>query len=161
MSDIFWIPAPPGRIGIMAAPGVTGNYAGDLSDLIAARPVLVLSMTEPNELDMIGAAGFGTDLARAEIARRVLPIRDFSGPKPAQTDDWAAIAAMAHDLLDAGKDIVIHCRGGCGRSGMATLRLLVERGENPDAALKRMRKTRPCAVETDAQFGWAAEGVKG
>jgi hypothetical protein len=39
---------------------------------------------------------------------------------------------------------------------MAILRLLVEMGEQPEEALQRLRAVRPCAVETDAQFDWAA-----
>jgi len=36
------------------------------------------------------------------------------------------------------------------------LRLMVEHGEAPNAALQRLRMVRPCAVETDAQQAWAA-----
>ena len=36
------------------------------------------------------------------------------------------------------------------------LRLMVEAGEEPQAALTRLRGLRPCAVETDAQYEWAA-----
>ncbi|MBR9844091.1 MAG: protein phosphatase, partial [Rhodobacteraceae bacterium] len=50
----------------------------------------------------------------------------------------------------------VHCFGGCGRSGMAIMRLLVEMGEEPEAALARLRAVRPCAVETEAQRLWAA-----
>ena len=38
---------------------------------------------------------------------------------------------------------------------MIALRLLVERGADPEAALKRLRAVRPGAVETDDQFAWA------
>ena len=44
--------------------------------------------------------------------------------------------------------VLIHCMGGCGRSGMAALRLMIEAGEAPGAALERLRAVRPCAVET-------------
>ncbi len=42
---------------------------------------------------------------------------------------------------------------------MALLRLMVEAGEDPGAALSRLRAVRPCAVETAAQFDWAAAGT--
>jgi hypothetical protein len=38
---------------------------------------------------------------------------------------------------------------------MIALRLMVEDGEAPDAALARLRAARPCAVETNAQMRWA------
>ena len=54
--------------------------------------------------------------------------------------------------------MLVHCRGGCGRSGMAVLRLMVEAGEAPEEALARLRAVRPCAVETEAQMDWARRG---
>jgi hypothetical protein len=42
---------------------------------------------------------------------------------------------------------------------MIILRLMIAAGEGPDAALARLRKTRPCAVETDAQMAWARQGA--
>jgi hypothetical protein len=40
---------------------------------------------------------------------------------------------------------------------MAALRLMIKAGEDPDAALKRLRAVRACAVETDAQLLWARQ----
>jgi hypothetical protein len=42
---------------------------------------------------------------------------------------------------------------------MAVLRLMIEAGEEPQSALARLRKVRPCAVETEAQMQWALAGV--
>lgn len=63
---------------------------------------------------------------------------------------------LALATLRNGGKVLAHCRGGCGRSGMAVLRLMVELGEAPDVALARLRDARPCAVETQAQLDWAA-----
>ena len=38
---------------------------------------------------------------------------------------------------------------------MVVLRLMMECGERPAAALARLRAVRPCAVETQAQMAWA------
>jgi hypothetical protein len=38
---------------------------------------------------------------------------------------------------------------------MIVLRIMVEFGENPDKALQRLRRIRPCAVETKDQENWA------
>jgi len=42
---------------------------------------------------------------------------------------------------------------------MMALRLMVDAGEDPQVALTRLRETRPCAVEKEAQFIWAARAV--
>ena len=60
-----------------------------------------------------------------------------------------------HQKINNGDRILVHCRGGCGRTGMIVLRIMIEFGEDPDEALKRLRKIRPCAVETNSQENWA------
>ncbi len=117
-------------------------------------------MTSLHELQEAGAETIGDDLARHGIVWRHLPVPDFGAPPEETARQWPDAAAEAHAILDAGGRVLTHCYGGCGRSGMASLRLLIERGEAPDAALQRLRTARPCAVETDGQFRWAAESLK-
>ena len=50
-----------------------------------------------------------------------------------------------------GESVVVHCRGGLGRTGLIAVRLLVELGESPVSALVRVRAARPGAVETVEQ----------
>ncbi len=147
-----------GRLGICPLPGRGGDYAGDLAALLAWSPSLVLTMTEGAELDRAGAGALPGDLARAGIGWHHLPIPDFNAPPAATAARWPAASRAARDALARGGGVLAHCHGGCGRSGMAVLRLMVELGEAPDAALLRLREVRPCAVETDAQLAWATEG---
>ena len=46
---------------------------------------------------------------------------------------------------------MIHCRGGLGRTGTIGGRLLVEFGDEPDIAIKKMREARQGSIETAAQ----------
>lgn len=156
--EIFAIPAAPGVLGMAAIPGRGGDPAPDVAAIAAWGAALVLSMTAAGELHRVhgGGAVLPGALARHGIAWRHLPVPDFATPEGSTLADWPGAAAEAHALLDAGGRVLVHCFGGCGRSGMATLRLLVERGEDPVAALRRMRAIRPCAVETEGQFHWAA-----
>jgi len=119
-------------------------------------PDLVLSMTTQAELDRMRAGGFGADLAAVAVAWWHLPIIDFGAPDSTVATRWGEVSAHCAEVLARGGKILIHCFGGCGRSGMAALRLMVESGEDPDAALARLRQIRPCAVETEAQKAWAA-----
>ena len=68
---------------------------------------------------------------------------------------WEPISKNVQQKINDGDKILVHCRGGCGRTGMIVLRIMVEFGEDPDEALERLRKVRPCAVETKAQENWA------
>ncbi len=145
-----------GMIGIAPMPGRTGSYVHDLSVLLQWRPQLVLTMTHRQELEYGDAGAFGMDLAAAEVLWRHLPIADMGAPPPEAEALWPETSNLAHRLLSEGGRVFVHCYGGCGRAGMAALRLIVEAGEDADRGLERLREARPCAVESDAQLKWAA-----
>lgn len=120
---------------------------------------MVLTMTTMRELQSVGGAQIADHMARMKIDWHHLPVRDYGAPEPDVMRLWSDASSAAHRALDLGGKVLVHCRGGCGRSGMAAMRLLVERGEAPDAALERLRAVRPCAVETRWQYAWASEWV--
>lgn len=149
-----------GHIALSPILGRFSPYEADLSTVLAWGPDLVLTMTTSAELDRAGASEFGADLGHVGVAWAHLPIIDFGAPDAAVSASWGDVSVQAAAVLarEGGK-ILIHCFGGCGRSGMAALRLMVEAGEPPDAALARLRDVRPCAVETADQQAWASSGV--
>lgn len=149
------VPVPGGgRIGLCRLPGRSGDLAGDLDAVRAFGASMVVTMNPLAELEAKGAADLPVEAARRGLAWRHFPIPDYGAP----ADDalWSALAAELHGLLDAGGTALLHCAGGKGRSGMAAMRLLVERGVPPGEALARLRAARPGAVETAAQESWAA-----
>jgi ADP-ribosyl-[dinitrogen reductase] hydrolase len=80
-----------------------------------------------------------------------LPIEEYNTPDADWEDRWTRDGAQLRMLLRQGHSIHVHCRGGCGRAGMTAARLLTELGFEPAAAIARVRGSRPCAVETEAQ----------
>lgn len=156
--SISALPAGNGMVGISPAPGRSGCYRADLKQVVDWAPSLVVSMTETAELIRVGAAGLADDLDAVGIGWLHLPIVDFGAPSGDTLAFWPDASQRVQSELLAGKPVLIHCMGGCGRSGMAALRLLCEMEEAPPVALERLRATRPCAVETDDQLSWAFEG---
>lgn len=160
-------PVPPGPIvigalpvggGILAlspVPGAGGDYSGDLEHIAGWRPAIVISLTTVAELAVVGAAGLGQDVQDRGARYVHLPIADFGVPDALTRAAWPDVGARARRALGGGGRVLIHCRGGCGRSGMIALRLMIEAGEAPDEALARLRAVRPCAIETAAQLDWA------
>ena len=80
-----------------------------------------------------------------------LPIRDVSIPSAAFEVQWREAGGVLQSLLLDGQSLVVHCRGGIGRTGLVAARLLIELGESPVTALQRVRIARPGAVETAEQ----------
>lgn len=147
--------AGSGTLGICPLPGRSGDYAEDLQTLLGWAPDLVISMTVQREMDSFGAGQLGRDLVAGQVAWHHLPVHDFGAPSERIQDQWPSVSAEAQRVLRHGGKVLAHCKGGCGRSGMILLRLMSELGEQPDAALCRLRAVRPCAVETEAQKLWA------
>lgn len=141
-----------GRLGVCRLP----HLPADLLAILAWKPAAVVSMTEASEMTL--CPDLGRVLAEAGIAWLHLPIRDFSGPDGASRDAWPELARRLHAILDRGGGVLLHCRGGKGRSGMIAMRLMVERGEPAAAALAQLRAARPGAVETAGQLAWAEAG---
>ena len=140
-----------GTLAIAAMPGRAAPYADDLADLLLWQPDLVVSLTTDAEMAAT-APRLSADLAHNGIRWLHFPIRDFS--IPAQSP--APLFSTVLTLLPQGGRVLFHCMGGCGRSGMIALCLMVTLGEAPEPALKRLRAARPCAVETPEQLEWAS-----
>ncbi len=157
MFEIAEVPLSGGLIGLSRAPGRHGDYAGDLAALLDWHPDLVLTMTSDIELEAIGADTLAADLAKSSISWRHFPVTDFRAPCAKAIAEWPSLEAQVMDVLKAGGKVLVHCYGGCGRSGMAVLKLMVDNGEERDAAIARLRAARPGAVESLAQTSWACE----
>ena len=155
-------PAPCcGRIGITLCPGkqdphgITGEWRRDLDlDLDAVRSwgagMLVSLITEP-EMDTLGVRDLPGATASRGLAWMHLPIGDGRVPTRAFETAWEVQGAAIRERLRNGEDVVVHCRGGLGRAGTVAARLLIEFGDKPENAIRRVRAARPGAIETRAQ----------
>lgn len=144
----------PGWISLGPCPGRKDqgrDLAADIASIRASGAVSVLTLCEQQELDELGVGALGRAVVSAGLVWRHLPIPDFSTP----SSTWELLWNVSGPLLRAhalgGHGIHLHCRGGCGRSGMIAARLLVELGVAPGEAIRRVRAARPCAIETTAQ----------
>ncbi|MFT4715085.1 MAG: protein-tyrosine phosphatase [Paracoccaceae bacterium] len=143
------------RLGISPMPGRFNAGLADLSTIANWKPDAVVSMTEISEMERHNMDDLGGLLGQFDIDWTHFPIRDFGAPDGMAM--WPELSARLHRVLDNRGSVLTHCYGGHGRSGMILLRLMVERGEDANEALARLRAVRPGAVETDAQFDWAAQ----
>ena len=159
---VDWLPTPwSGRVGLTIAPGkkdpssLNGPWDRDLAaDLARLRNEYgvthLVTLMEDHELDLLKIIGLEAAAGAADISLHRLPIVDVSVPDAR----WAvlrlvfAIAAWAA----RGENVVIHCRGGLGRSGTiggCVLRAAGLDGENALAALAAHRA--PNCPETAEQ----------
>lgn len=160
--EIYGVAAGRGRVGMCMCPGkrqphaATGPWDRDLArdmDAVAAfEAAILITLMETHELENAVPAA---EIAAAAEARGMdwlhLPIVDLAAPDEAFERAWQTQGEIVRGALLAGKNVVVHCRGGRGRSGLLAARILVELGEDPIAALKAVRASNPLAVETPVQ----------
>ncbi len=150
-----------GRIGMTFCPGKTdpfamsGPWARDLDTDLAAIQAwgasALVTLVEQHELVHLGVDGLGQRVRAMGLAWYHLPIRDVSIPTPEFETQWRTSGQALRARLLGGQALVVHCRGGLGRTGLIAARLLIELGESPPTALHRVRAARPGAVETREQ----------
>jgi len=159
--DEVRVPGTRGLIGLTICPGkqqadgLSGTWRRDLdADLraIAAWGAsLILNLVEEHEMRALGVADTARRLPEGMAYLR-LPIRDAGTPDSSWERQWALTSTGLHGRLRAGERIVVHCKGGLGRTGLVVARLLIEMGTPPAEAVTRVRRARPGAIETDAQL---------
>ncbi|MFA8387719.1 MAG: dual specificity protein phosphatase family protein [Pelagibaca sp.] len=157
---VYAVSVGQGILAISPIPGGEGDFTGDIKHIIAWKPSIVMSLVTEVELVSAGAAGLWRTLSDSGTRWEHLPIHDFGVPDAEFEDAWPEVSRSARRALTGGGRVLVHCRGGCGRSGMVALRLMIEMGEAADDALNRLRHVRPCAVETEEQMAWALAATR-
>lgn len=147
-----------GILALCPLPGRGGDYSADLEHLKEWKPSLLISLVTDVEFVAAKVTTLGQDLQDAGSRWYHLPIEDYGLPDADFLEQWPEVSKAALAALNGGGRVLVHCKGGCGRSGMVVMRLMVESGETPDVALERLRTARPCAIETDDQMHWARTG---
>ena len=151
-------PGATGTLGVTFCPGkkdAAANWDRDLeTDLDALHKwgaAAVITLIEPHEFELLGVAALPDGLERRGIAWFHLPIPDVSIPSREFERAWRTTLPRLRALLDSGRRIVVHCRGGLGRAGTIAACLLVEFGMDAAAAIAEVRRVRPGAIETREQ----------
>lgn len=150
-----------GAVGVALCPGkkqsasISGAWQRDLdTDLDAVQrwdAAAVVTLMPQHELKWVQADHIGPACEARGMEWHHLPITDVDVPDAAFETAWLYSGLRLREHLRAGRNVLLHCRGGLGRSGTIAARLLVELGWQADAAIRAVRAQRPGAIETRAQ----------
>jgi protein-tyrosine phosphatase len=156
--DTLPVPSVPGRLGLTFCPGKKGDalYGGawdrdlqlDLARIIDWGAGAVVTILEEHEFALLGVPDFSAVMRQSPLTWIHLQIRDSDVPDDRFHQAWPGARRQLQEILKAGKGVVIHCRGGLGRTGTVAAQLLVEQGVSPGKAIELVRSARPGAIET-------------
>ncbi len=151
------MPCGGGMLGMTLCPGKQvcsyfggrweRNLALDMRVIADWGATTLVSLMEEHEFPKLGVSGLGETAEAAGLEWHLLPIRDVHVPDERFERLWAYAGHVLRSRLRSGERIVLHCRGGLGRTGMIAARLAIECGSVPEEALRRVREARAKTVE--------------
>lgn len=153
------VPGGSGLIALSLCPGKHDPARGWRRDLELDLAVIrkwgaeiVVTLVEDCELKLLQVTALPEAVARHGMRWLHLPIRDGSVPRAGFEQQWRTAGATLRSTLRRGGRVFVHCRGGLGRAGMISARILVELGMAPDLAIAEVRRARnPGAIEPPEQ----------
>jgi protein-tyrosine phosphatase len=150
-----------GTIGMTICPGKQGDsqygtawnrdLAMDLEVICSWGATILVTAMESDEMQHLGVGQLGTAATHSHLQWIHLPVTDGAVPDGRFDLVWTKSAPNMLQALNQGRRVVIHCRGGLGRTGVIACLLLIELGKNPQDALEIVRRSRPGTVETTEQ----------
>jgi protein-tyrosine phosphatase len=152
--ELYWIDGPwPGKLAMAARPRGGDWLKDDVVGWKRARIDAVLSLLTPEEeidLDLQNEAS-EAKIQGMEFASFPIPDRQV----PRSETKWAEVLDKVTRTLLDGKNVLVHCRQGIGRSGLVAACLLVKNGMSPGAAVESVSAARGLSVpETVEQRDW-------
>lgn len=160
----------PGHLGMTFAPGmwagsVQGRWERDLETDMQAleeehKTDVLVSLMEDHEYHgyRIPELLEQNRIGNIEILR--FAIEDMSVPHEAETHEFRAVIEEIIQRLEQGQSVVVHCRGGLGRTGTVAACVLVALGNHSASeAIAATRAARKGTVQTPEQedFVWLFE----
>ncbi|MEL7037053.1 MAG: cyclin-dependent kinase inhibitor 3 family protein [Cyanobacteria bacterium J06592_8] len=145
-----------GKIGMTMAPGKQDEEAEmvwnrDLKvDLERLREYYgidrLVCLLEPEELNQLGIPDLLTQAQAYGMATEHFPISDEGLPE--SMADFSALVERLVQAVKSGESLVIHCKGGRGRTGMLAAACLVKLGYSPENAIATVQQNRSGALST-------------
>lgn len=153
-TELHWVDGPwPGKLALASRPRGGDWLEEEMSAWRRAGVHTVLSLLTPEEEHDLDLKREAREAKAQGMKFISLPIPDRQTPN-SESEVSAALDRLDTDLA-AGKNIVVHCRQGVGRTGLVAACLLVAKGLTPDAAVKTLSVARGTQVpETVEQRRW-------
>ena len=153
-TELHWVNGPwPGKLALAARPRGGEWLHDELASWRQEGVDTVFSLLTPEEEQDLDLTREERETKGLGMAFRSFPIPDRQVP-----DSETRLAKVLEKLdkeLASGTNVALHCRQGIGRTGLVAACLLVTKGLDTKAAIKRLSAARGTSVpETTEQRRW-------
>ena len=154
MTRLYWLDGPwKGKLALAARPRGGDWLEDDVANWKKAGVGAVLSLLTPEEQNELELQNEAREVQGQGLRFSSFPIPDLQVPR-----SEAKLAETLKNVtanLSAGKNVLIHCRQGIGRTGIIAACLLIQSGMSPGAAVELVSAARGMVVpETAEQREW-------
>lgn len=153
-AKLYWVEGPwSGKLALSARPRGGDWLEDEVTDWKRAGISAVLSLLTPEEEQELDLRNEGSRVRNVGLEFSSLPIADRQIPQ--SEAKLGAALEQTNVALSAGRNVLVHCRQGVGRTGLVAICLLVKNGMSPGAAVDVVSAARGVAVpETAEQREW-------
>ena len=153
-TELYWVDGPwPGRLALAARPRGGDWLEDEIAGWRRAGVDAVLSLLTPEEEGDLDLKTESRDATAHGMEFISFPIPDRDVPN--SEAKMASVLERLDRVLSSGKNVVVHCRQGIGRTGLVAACLLVSKGLTPESAVRKLSAARGVAVpETSEQRHW-------
>ncbi len=156
-ADLHWLTGPwLGKLALAARPRGGDWLEGELAAWKRSGIDTIVSLLTPDEEQEFALTDEGLQAKAKGITFLSLPIRDRRVPDPG-TDLNSTLQRM-DAVLSSGRNVLVHCRQGIGRTGLVASSLLINKGMDAESAVELVSTARGIPVpETSEQRHWIDE----
>ena len=153
-TEIHWLEGPwSGKMALAARPRGGDWLADEMASWKIAGIQSVLSLLTPEEERDLDLRDEADEARKLGLEFFSFPIPDRQVPR-SEAKLGEALEKINKALSD-GRNVLVHCRQGVGRTGLVAACLLVKNGMSPGAAVEVVSAARGLAIpETSEQRDW-------
>ncbi len=153
-TELHWIKGPwPGKLALAARPRGGEWLADELDNWQREGILTVVSLLTDEEERDLDLESEESEAKSRRMTFRPFPIRDRHVPD--SDVKLTKLLTQINQDLESGKNVVLHCRQGIGRTGLVAACLLVSKGFEVDAAIQTLNRVRGVPIpETVEQRHW-------
>jgi protein-tyrosine phosphatase len=154
VTGLYWLDGHwKGKLALAARPRGGDWLEEDVATWKRAGVGAVLSLLTPEEQNELELQNEAREVQRQGLRFSSFPIPDLQVPR-SEAKLAEALKNVTADL-SAGRNVLIHCRQGIGRTGMIAACLLIQGGMSPGGAVESVSAARGMTVpETPEQREW-------